>query len=112
MKAVAMKFREKKFRAFYRIYILPMHIPNRKGAVKKAMEEEFLEHQESVVANGLQDELAAYIAAQVKRQDTYDAMVTAKSLVNQEPSEKNGKAVTNCNAAFALAKAEFLAAYH
>ena len=112
MKAVAMQFREKKFRTFYRIYTLPKHIPNRKGEVRKAMEDELQEHKDIITANGLQDELQAYINAQEKRQNAYDAMVAAQSAVNQEPSEKNGRALADARADFAEAKAEFMAAYH
>jgi len=111
-KVVAMKFRETKFRAFYRIFILPRHIAKRDGEVKKAMQAELAEWQEMVEANGLQEELAAYIAAQEDRQAKYDAMIAAETELGQNPSAEAGQKPTEAKLAFAESKAAFVAAYH
>ena len=111
MKAVAMKFREKKFRSFYRINVLPLHIPNRKGAVKKLMEEELAEHLEAVEANGLQAELEAYTNARNLRQDTYDAVVAAEAEASRNPSAEAGNAVVEAKLAFTEAKLDFTSNY-
>ncbi len=111
MKAVALKFREKKFRSFYRMCILPAIIPNRKGEVKKLFITELEEHKAMVTENGLNAEFKAYKRARDLRQHTYDAMVVAQRLVETEPSEKNGTASEKARADFESAKFAFVSAY-
>ena len=111
MKAKAMKFREKKFRTFYRIYILPMVIPSRKGTVKKAMQEELEGHWEDVKENGLQAELETYLDGQKGRQIAYDNMQKLKSEARQNPSEAAGEAALKARIHFIEVKAAFAKAY-
>jgi len=111
MKAIAMKFRETKFRAFYRICILPLHIPTRTGETKKAMETELASHEKYVTEQGLKTELQVYKTARNLRQSTYDALILAQTLVKQEPSEKNGLNVEKAEVAFTKAKLAYQGAY-
>ena len=111
MKAVALKFREKKFRTFYRICILPLHIPHRKGEAKKMIEDELAMHLQAVKDNGLQAELETYQTARDLRQSTYDAMEVAKSEVGKNPSEKAGLKAAETLAAFEAAKGAYNGAY-
>ena len=111
MKAVALRFREKKFRVFYRICILPQHIAHRKGEAKKMIQDELKEHLETVKVNGLQAELEAYQAARDLRQSTYDAMIACKSEAAKNPSAETGLKAAESLAAFEVAKSAFMAAY-
>lgn len=111
MKAVGIKFRESKFRSFYRIYILPYHIGKRTGAVKKAMEEELAGHKAFVKDNGLKAELKVFTDARDLRQSTYDAMVAARTEVKQNPSEKAGLLAEKTLDKFKIAKLAYKSKY-
>lgn len=110
-KIVTLRFREKKFRTFYRICILPAHILHRKGEAKKAIADELEEHLETVANHGLQAELEAYQAARELRQTTYDEMELTKAEAGRNPSAEAGLKAAESLAAFEVAKSAFMAAY-
>lgn len=109
-------------RAFYRIYVLPMHIEKRKGEDKEVLKKELAAHRKYVRDNDLQKELEHYLAAQQNRQDLYDAMQAArgkfaamKSAGLEQDINKLAEQQTKtqeAELAFREAKAKFIEEYH
>jgi len=66
-------------RAFYRIYVLPLHIPKREGEVKEAMQAELRKHKKFVKDQNLEALLEDYLAAQQNRQELYNEMCAKRA---------------------------------
>lgn len=121
MKAEVMKVTGAQ-RAFYRIYVLPLHIPKREGEVQATMKAELAKHRKFVRDNNLQDELELYLAAQNGRQELYNQWQEERGKfaamkgngMNQDFSElaKQEQRVVGAERAFREADAKFKAEYH
>ena len=109
-------------RAFYRIYILPMHIEKREGEPKEVLKKELAKHRKYVRDNNLQDELEAYLEAQKNRQALYDnlqkvrgefaAMKGAGLDQNLSKLAEKEREVAEAEVAFNEAKIKFKEEYH
>lgn len=82
-----MNFQNKVQRAFYRSYILPLHIAKREGAEKKSLEDELKQHQAFLKGEGLVKEAAEYRAGQKARQKAYDDWKRAASQNSEDTIE-------------------------
>ena len=76
-------------RAFYRIYVLPLHIEKRDGETRAAMQKELDEHLKFVEENNLQAKLDEYLADQKKKQELYNVWQEAKGEFAVRRGEKN-----------------------
>lgn len=109
-------------RAFYRLYVLPLHIAKRTGEDAEVLKEELKRHKKYVKDNGLEAELQAYLEAQKNRQALYDKMMEERGKfaamkgagLNQSIRDlaEQEEVVANAEIAFEEAKVKFKEEYH
>lgn len=109
-------------RAFYRIYIIPLHLGKKDEESNAALKKELAKHKKYVKDNNLQAELDKYLAAQKDRQEKYNVMQALKgefAAMKGKGFDQNIKELAakeeemeDAIAEFLVAKEQFKAKYH